>query len=295
MDSPGERVKQGQAQGALSARQAVVRISEAVMHKAGALSSIGAGLLALALLLPRPAAAAWPADPTVNAPLCTATGEQDYPTSVSDGAGGVIVAWVDYRNGNADIFAQRIPADGVPLWTADGVALCTAAGDQLGPAIVADNAGGAIVTWQDFRSGTDFDIYARKISAAGTVQWTSDGVALCSATGSQWNPILVTDGGTGAIVAWQDQRSGSNDDIYAQRILTDGTVNWTVNGVALCTATNWQGNIAAAADGAGGAIVTWDDCRSGSYDIYAQKVSAAGAVPWTANGVALCTATGAQF
>jgi hypothetical protein len=265
------------------------------MFRAGAFIFVCAWLLALALLLPPPAAAAWPTNPTVNVPVCTAGGDQDYPTSVSDAAGGAIVTWVDYRNGSGDIYAQRISANGAPLWTTDGVALCTAAGDQLSPAIVSDNAGGAIITWQDFRSGTGFDIYARKISAAGTVQWTADGVALCTAAGNQWNPTIVKDGGGGAIVAWQDQRSGANDDIYAQRILTGGTVNWTANGVALCTATGEQSVPAIAADGVGGAIVTWDDYRNSDYDIYAQKIAAAGTVQWTANGVALCSATGGQY
>ena len=265
------------------------------MFRAGAFIFVCAWLLALALLLPPPAAAAWPTNPTVNVPVCTAGGDQDYPTSVSDAAGGAIVTWVDYRNGSGDIYAQRISANGAPLWTTDGVALCTAAGDQLSPAIVSDNAGGAIITWQDFRGGTGFDIYARKISAAGTVQWTADGVALCTAAGNQWNPTIVKDGGGGAIVAWQDQRSGANDDIYAQRILTGGTVNWTANGVTLCTATGEQSVPAIAADGVGGAIVTWDDYRNSDYDIYAQKIAAAGTVQWTANGVALCSATGGQY
>jgi hypothetical protein len=265
------------------------------MLRAGALFFIRAGLLGLALLLPHTAVAAWPTDPSVNVPLCAATGDQDYPSSVSDGTGGAIVTWVDYRSGNGDIYAQRISAAGTVQWTADGVALCAATGDQLGPVIVSDGAGSAIVAWQDFRSGT-CDIYAQRISAAGTVEWTANGVALCSATGSQWNPTIVAAGAGAAIVAWQDQRSGSNnDDIYAQRVSAIGAVEWAADGVALCTATGWQESPAIGSDGADGAIVTWDDYRSSSYDIYAQRISAAGTVQWTADGVALCSATGGQY
>jgi hypothetical protein len=271
------------------------------MRNARAIFPVGAGLLTLALLLPRSAAAAWPIDPLANVPLCTATSEQDYPTSVPDGAGGVIVTWVDYRNGDGDIYAQRISADGVPRWTADGVALCSATGAQLSPAIIADGGApgeagsGAIVTWQDHRSDTDYDIYAQRISADGVPQWTADGVALCSATGNQWNPALVSDSGSGAIIVWQDQRSDSNDDLYAQRILASGAVAWTADGVALCSATGWQKSPAIVPDGAGGAIVAWDDYRSGDYDIYAQRISSTGALPWTANGVSLCSAAGGQY
>ena len=64
------------------------------MHKATAFFVVCAGLFALALLLPR-SAAAWPDDPNVNAPLCTATGNQTRLTMVPDGEGGAIVTWVD--------------------------------------------------------------------------------------------------------------------------------------------------------------------------------------------------------
>ena len=82
------------------------------MHKAGALFFLCAGLLALALTMPRPAAATWPTDPTVNVPLCTATGEQDDPTRVADGAGGAIATWVAGRSGDFDLYAQRVLANG---------------------------------------------------------------------------------------------------------------------------------------------------------------------------------------
>ena len=263
------------------------------MHKATAFFVVCAGLFALALLLPR-SAAAWPDDPNVNAPLCTATGNQTRLTMVPDGEGGAIVTWVDYRSGtDCDIYAQKVSSDGTVLWAADGVALCTATGNHLYPTIVSDGAGGAIVTWHDYRSDTNYDIYAQKISSAGTVQWTADGVALCTATSQQYNPTIASDGAGGAIVTWFDSRSG-NWDIYAQKISSAGTVQWTADGVALCTATSHQQFPTIAQDDAGGAIVTWFDSRSGNWDIYAQKISSTGTVQWTANGVALCTATGEQ-
>ena len=61
-----------------------------------------------------------------------------------------------------DIYAQRVNAAGSPQWTADGVALCTAANDQRDPTIVSDGAGGAIVTWDDRRNG-GYDIYAQHV------------------------------------------------------------------------------------------------------------------------------------
>ena len=131
----------------------------------------------------RPSLAAWPADGQV---LCTTAYGQYNPTIVSDGAGGAIVTWEDLRSGlTYDIYAQHVLASGAvdPAWPADGRALCTAINDQHAPTIVADGAGGALVTWYDYRSATNYDIYAQHVLASGAVDpaWPADGRALCTA------------------------------------------------------------------------------------------------------------------
>jgi len=55
------------------------------------------------------------------------------------------------------------------------------------------------------------------VNAAGTPQWETDGVALCTASDDQWWPSIVSDGTGGAIVAWGDRRSGLRLRVYAQR------------------------------------------------------------------------------
>ena len=168
--------------------------------------------------------------------------------------------------------------------------LCRVEGDQQFPMITGDGSGGAIVTWSGYR-GESFDICAARVSASGVAPWTSNGVILCTGTGNY--PQITSDGAGGAIVTWQDARSLIKFDIYAQRINSAGAVQWPVNGTAICTASDDQVYPAIASDGAGGAIVTWQDFRRydfTSLDIYAQRVSAGGAVAWTADGVELCTA-----
>ncbi len=251
-------------------------------------------LLGACSTLANTARAAWPNDPNNgNVALSVAAGSQNDPVSIPDGAGGAIVAWVDIRSGSSDIYVQRVSAAGGPLWTANGVALCTAAGTQSEPRLTSDGAGGAIVAWQDQRGGV-YDIYARRVTAAGVPQWTANGVAVCTATGVQYLPEIATDNAGGAIVGWQDQRTGAYDT-YVQRLNSSGANQWTANGVALCTATGDQQGTAVLADGAGGAFVAWQDARTGTTDIYAQRVNASGAAQWTANGIGICTATGGQL
>ncbi|MEZ5063610.1 MAG: FlgD immunoglobulin-like domain containing protein [bacterium] len=221
-------------------------------------------------------------------PICATAAEQQFPAVVEDGVGGAIVAWQDTRNGDLDIYAQRVRAAGVPQWTPDGVALSTAPGDQWEPRIASDGAGGAIVTWYDFRAGGAADVYVQRVDADGAVRWVSDGVALSTATGDQVSPAIVSDGSGGAIVAWHDSRNGAAD-IFAQRVDANGVTQWVPDGTALCSATGDQSLAMVAGDGAGGAIVTWQDGRSSFYHIYAQRIDAAGAVQWTVNGVGVCT------
>ena len=215
-------------------------------------------------------------------PICTAVQDQEDPCIVADGGGGAIVAWRDNRNGNYDIFAQRVNANGTALWTANGVSLCTAAGSQAQPRAISDGAAGAIVTWGDPRTDV-YDIYAQKVDRAGLVRWTANGVALCTAAGGQYAHQIVTDGAGGAIVAWRDLRSV--DNVYAQRVNSIGAVQWALNGIALYATTDYQGSPRVVSDNAGGAIVTWYEYRKGEQGIFAQRVNGAGTRLWTAGGV----------
>ena len=225
-------------------------------------------------------------------PISTGPGAQATPTIVADGAGGAIITWADDRTCcfNFDIYAQRIDASGAVLWTTNGVALCTVAKDQIGPQLVADGTGGAIVVWEDGRvSGLNTGIFAQRMSAAGVPQWTANGVALCTAPNNQYLPKVVADGAGGAVVTWTDFRIGGVSDIFVQRVNASGAALWTANGVDLSGPASSEYSPSIAADGAGGAIVTWQDFRTGLSDIFAQRVDATGAPQWTADGVAIST------
>ncbi len=223
--------------------------------------------------------------------VCGASGSQLAPAVVSDAAGGVFIAWTDYRNGNDDIFAQRVNGTGFFLWTTNGVAVCTASGGQSGVGMVADGASGAILAWHDQRNGgTGYDIYAQRLHSSGLTLWSSNGVAVCTATGDQEFPAIVGDGGTGAILAWKDRRNGTDRDLYAQRLNASGVTQWTTNGLAVCTAAGDQTSLALSADGAGGALLAWVDARTGPPRLYAQRLHGAGACLWAADGVAVSPA-----
>ena len=239
-------------------------------------------------------ASGWPAG---GVPLCVAAGDQRSPLVLPDGAGGVFVAWEDDRAGAADpnLYLQRLTVTGALAtgWTADGLAVCAAAGTQRGVALAVEG-GSAIVAWEDDRNGASNDVYAQRVSAAGAILWAPDGTPVCATPGNQTLPSVVGDRSGGAVLAWQDTRNGLAD-IYAQRLDASGAALWLSGGIALCGAANDQISPHLVADGVGGAIATWDDYRAGNSDVYAQRLNASGTVLWTAGGVVLCSNIAEQY
>ncbi len=71
----------------------------------------------------------WAADGVVLAPSATA---EDFIVAVSDGSGGAIAAWQDYRNGGFDVYAQRVMGNGV-VGPTSGVASGPAVGLRVDP------------------------------------------------------------------------------------------------------------------------------------------------------------------
>lgn len=248
-----------------------------------------------------PSHADWPASSAANLAICTATNNQNIPAIVTDRAGGVIVAWTDGRGGGRDIYVQRVSANGVPEWAVNGLAVCGTMGDQTNSAIVSDGAGGAVVVWQDSRSGTP-DIYAHHVLASGALDptWPPTGLPIAAIADSQTTPVALEDGTGGAFIAWQDKRNGTHSDIYAHHVLSNGELDpgWPELGRLLCGAIGNQQRPRLASDGLGGAIVIWSDQRAGtgSDDVYANRVALTGAIGagWPADGVMVCGAAGVQ-
>ncbi|MBI4720507.1 MAG: T9SS type A sorting domain-containing protein [Chitinivibrionia bacterium] len=209
---------------------------------------------------------------------------------VSDGDGGAIIAWEDYRQ-NMSIYAQRVDSDGTVRWTADGVGICTNGAVQEAPSLTPDGSGGAIIAWHDLRAGSmEHDIYAQRVNAYGTVQWTADGVVVCNTSGMQFGPQVATDDNGGAFITWDDYSLGA-PQIFAQRMNSSGVGQWAANGIQIASSAFSQFDQVIVPDELGGAIVAFSEYAASNYDLYACKISSAGGTVWLHS---ICAASGDQ-
>ena len=254
-----------------------------------------------------------PGWPKRGVPVSVALDYQRLRDLVSDQAGGVYVAWTDFREGfdTPAVYLTRITAEGQLAngWIPDGNRLIDLPESRHTPALLGDPSGDVFVAWGDarLRSNVGGTFYVTRITPSGSVAagWPAHGVPLfLSGTGQDYARI-VSDGAGGAYVGWNDNRQGGPNftywlfDVYAQHILGDGTIDprWPRNGLAVCDAPDGQWYFTMAPDGAEGALFAWQDHRGGYWQIYGQRVRPDGtlALGWTPNGNQMAPVLTLQF
>jgi hypothetical protein len=196
-----------------------------------------------------------------------------------------LVVWQDYRNGaNYDIYGARVAQTGTVIDPA-GIAISTASGDQYDPRIAFDGTN-YMIAWEDYRNGVFCDIYGARVTQSGNILDTS-GIAVSTFSTDQAAPSIVFNN-TNFLVAWQDSRSGSEDDIYGARISQAGTV-LDPTGIQISSAVRDQ-MFPAITFGTSNCLVVWQDRRNflSACDIYGARIDQSGNILDTA-GIVIST------
>jgi TolB protein len=205
--------------------------------------------------------------------ICTSEYGQSMPSIYEH-----IIIWIDYRNGNADIYGFDLDSNtefpictdigkqssisisentlvyidsdkyiyGYDLKSKNTFPICVSSSQKSGAVI-----DGNIVVWMDYRSG-NWDIWAYDL--INKIEFP-----ICTNSADQRGPAV-----SGNFVVWADYRSDANGDIYAFDLDTKTEY-------PICTANNGQYSPAIS-----GNIVVWTDCRNSSLtgiDIYGYDLS----------------------
>ena len=231
--------------------------------------------------------------------ICTAVYKQNTPRIVSDGAGGGIIVWEDYRGGTGlpsdlcYVYAQRVGSDGLVKWDPDGVAAYSSEASQ--PSATSDGSGGVIIV----TNGPTTYVSSQRLNSEGEAQWGVDGVpimALENISGFYPLPDICSDYLGGAFMVWQDHRRVTTPpalQIYAQRINSSGEPQWETNGILVSVGVTSSSSPAGCQvypaiipDDAGGAFISFFDY--GDYDFGVQRINSSGAPLWGSFGTHLC-------
>lgn len=165
-----------------------------------------------------------------------ASGSRHGPPSLAfEADGGLLVTWSDARDGDPDVWLQRVTAEGVLAGvnvrvTASGV------GAQILPSIAVSPSGEALIAWVDYEDSAWGDIRARRWGAAGPLEASFqvndvDDVANPFPDELPYGPVVAAlppasgagrVGGTADatfVVTWTDYRAGKEDPgIQAQGV-----------------------------------------------------------------------------
>jgi hypothetical protein len=201
--------------------------------------------------------------------------------------GYVVVAWTS----NSDVVLQKLNAAGEPQW-GDGVVLSESGYDYtLADMHAADN-GSVIVSWvSNTGFGSNSQLRANKINAAGHKLWGSGNLSIFDSGSLQFGnfPYFVYDGKGGAVFAWYT--NSPTLQCYAQHILGNGTAAFQQNGVAVSANTaNVRVDPVAAYRGLTGEVfVFWTEENSlqSLNGVYGQKFNSSGAPQWGADGLTI--------
>ncbi|MBI2374678.1 MAG: exo-alpha-sialidase [Deltaproteobacteria bacterium] len=179
------------------------------------------------------------------------------------GAGSIVAAWSDSRNGNADIYFTS-STDGGTTWSANRkVNDDSGAATQRHPAIVVSN-GTIVIMWEDSRnvaSNSNYDVYYSR-STDGGLTWSAS-TRLTVDGNFQGRPALATGPGGKLVAVWEDHRRHPYDYGLYTASSTDGGVSWSAQ-VATTPQQNsvTKQNHEVAVSSSGRVVVVWQHLGS---------------------------------
>jgi len=151
---------------------------------------------------------------------------------------------------------------------------------QAEPNMAGDGNGSYVVTWEDKRNGSDFDIFAQMCQSDGTPLGENFRVNDDVGTRRQYEPAVGVNSNLDFVIAWIDRRNGNINtdwDIYAQRYDSNGNPlgeNFIVNDQQN---TSEKSHPSVSIDSIGNFVIVWTDKQGNPSDIYGQRFSNDGA------------------
>jgi len=210
---------------------------------------------------------------------------EDYGLDI-DTQGNALLAFLDTREGaNQQVTAAKMSPSGKALWGGLGVQLTGDNNSNNTPKIVGTSDGNVVVAWT-----SDSNVVLQKLNAAGQPQWGSGVVFSESGFNYFLSDLHAADNGS-VIVSWvREQGFGSNAQLRANKVASDGSLLWGSDNVDIFDVGSLQfGNFPYFLyDGNGGAVFAWYTSIP-TLQCFAQHILADGSEAFPHNGAIAST------
>ncbi len=196
---------------------------------------------------------------------------------INDGSDGFYIAWHDDRDNNqlASVWVQHITSSGGIAFAANGVEATSQGGMNHYYPYLAKPAGSddVYVFWNEMNGlQSQKGIFGQKFTPAGTKQWGNNGMSFIAVSATQVTPWGAGGTDTDVMVMYDEATSGTSSTLKAMRIAPDGSFLWPGNSVFVSSVSSSKVHITMNDFQNNQWIVSWEDNRNASSDIYAQNL-----------------------
>jgi hypothetical protein len=204
------------------------------------------------------------------------------PALVRDGHGGAIVVFSTYALDLVldTLIACRVDSSGTKLWETV-VRIDTLGVDP--PCLCEDGMGGVIIAWQEYEAGIRH-VRVQRVDSAGATNWGTEGVRACTLSTTQAARACLAVGQSSFVVGWFG--GAGTWQHRAQMFNLSGNRQWGLAGTPVSGGfSSGSGSVGLPARSAGQTVWIWTQNRTGTDDLFAQKLDSSGARCWDTTGV----------
>ncbi len=198
--------------------------------------------------------------------------ESSFPCIAHDNVGDLWIFWQDNRSGQFEIYYSRSTDNG-HTWSRDLPFTANDGLESTHPRASAKNYGSSsrvYVTWQDRRSGANFEVFLRQISytRGGVMQMSADTIATPNDGLESTTPDIFAYKDW-ILLTWADMRDGQNEVYYKKS--NDMGATWTGE-IPVSEIDGYISQAPRIVANASGVHMVWEDFVTNNFEVHYKKL-----------------------
>ncbi|MFQ6606775.1 MAG: T9SS type A sorting domain-containing protein [Fidelibacterota bacterium] len=227
-----------------------------------------------------------------GSPIISLNGNQGPKSIEYTGNQQAQLVWADTRDGEADVYLQRLNTDMSLVFDSTGLPVANEPYIETTPRTTFMHGDTSLVVWQEGEALSQ--VRYQLFNSSGAV--FPMGRSVTNQLTEQTGPRVKRDRMGNVFIVWTDYRSNSLDgDAYLQKITANGALAWDSSGIAVDNSGLKNVNTRFVSDGGGGVWLFYEQGVFPDVDIRGQHYDAAGNPVFGGGGIAVSQASEYQF